>query len=259
MKTRTFSSIVGLVVIAGLAAWLNYDRDGSREMDIQANSPRQTADYILAVSWHPAFCEKRPSKPECRPQQAGKNASNGLALHGLWLQPGKKRYCGVPDAIVKLDKQGRWHELPKLQLSAAIRQRLETNMPGYRSNLHRHEWYKHGTCMSGYKAEDYFLISLNLLEDLKTSGFANWLQENIGRRVAYRDIDREFSRSFGSGSGKKLVVDCYRDDGRRIVSELKVSLAGKLDRLTVLDDVVPKGKNLGSSCPSGIVDKHGPQ
>ena len=259
MKTRTVSSILGLIVVAGLAAWLNYNPDGSREMDLQASSPRQEADYLLAVSWHPSFCEMRPTKPECRPQPTSSSSKNALALHGLWPQPNSRKYCGVPEKLIALDKQGRWSDLPKLQLSAGTRQRLEANMPGYRSHLHRHEWYKHGTCMPGYTAEDYFLISLNLLEDINSSKFADWMRANLGRRVNYRDIDREFSRSFGAGSGKMLVVDCYRDDGRRIISELKLSIAGKLDRLSVLDDGLARAPELGSSCPSGIVDRPGQQ
>ncbi len=37
----------------------------------QAEEPLLSGDFVLALSWQPAFCETHESKPECRSQTSG--------------------------------------------------------------------------------------------------------------------------------------------------------------------------------------------
>ena len=253
-KQEKFGSILFLVAAAVAAVWLNLPKDkGMPQSDIS------NGNYILAVSWQPAFCESRPNLPECRSQRKERFDATNLSLHGLWPQPKDNLYCGVSMDLVSLDKSRRWMKLPKLELSDAVRQELSEKMPGYRSGLHRHEWIKHGTCMPGGNPELYFSISLKLLDGLNKSELAKLLRQNLSSQLQYRELDRAISKSFGPNAGLHMVVDCYRDDGRRIISEIKLSLAGDLNDAVDLQSLITNGQKLGSSCPSGIVDPVGLQ
>jgi len=50
------------------------------------------AEYVLAVSWQPAFCETRPRLPECRSQTADRFDATNFTLHGLWPRPRSRAY-----------------------------------------------------------------------------------------------------------------------------------------------------------------------
>lgn len=216
-------------------------------------------DYVLAVSWQPAFCEQRPNVSECRSQRTGRFDAKNFSLHGLWPQPASSVYCGVNGKLVSIDKSGRWHKLPKLGLSEVLRKELSEKMPGYRSKLHRHEWYKHGSCLQGVSAETYFRKSLDLLDALNTSQLTALMRVNGGKKLSFRDVERAFVKSFGNAARERLIMDCYRDDGRRIIHEFKLSLGGELSENPNLADMLTNGKKVGKSCPSGIVDVVGNQ
>lgn len=255
MKKNSLGGIAFLLLAVAVAVWLN--RPENTGPHPAAKGGAQT--YILALSWQPAFCERRPNRPECRSQRETRFDAANFSLHGLWPQPENNLYCGVSTGLVSLDKSGRWMQLPKLELSDGLRKELSLKMPGYRSGLHRHEWIKHGTCMQGSEPEAYFRISLDLLDQLNGTDLASLMRENINRRLDYRALETAFERSLGSGSGGRLVVDCYRDDGRRIISEIKLSLTGKNLETLDLKQMVSAAPRLGGSCPSGIVDRVGQQ
>ena len=75
--------------------------------------------FVLAISWQPAFCETRPSKPECQSQTKDRFDATHFTLHGLWPQPRRRAYCGVDAATVSEDESGYWSSLPEPQMSAA--------------------------------------------------------------------------------------------------------------------------------------------
>ena len=88
--------------------------------------------YILAASWHPAFCEQRPNSRDCRSSRQSQTI-DGFALHGFWPQPRNNEYCSVSAGLIAADRSGPWQRLPKPRLSAATRRELERVMPGGRS------------------------------------------------------------------------------------------------------------------------------
>ncbi|MEM9331864.1 MAG: ribonuclease [Pseudomonadota bacterium] len=255
MKKSIFlygASLLALILIIMLIVALS-----KSDQFFEGTSKRQF--YVLAVSWQPAFCEKLPNRPECRSQRAGRFDASAFSLHGLWPQPSGNTYCNVPSDLVQKDKSRRWSELPKLDLSASLRKELAKKMPGYRSFLHRHEWYKHGVCMPDLTAEEYFRISLNLLDGLNASEVRTLMIQNIGLQLESRQLKAAFVRAFGKEADQRVTVDCYRDDGRRLIQELKIHLAGNMDTIRELKQAILEGEKVGRSCPVGIVDPVGLQ
>lgn len=257
MKKNGLAGIAFLILLAASAVWFNIGIEPENQTDTQTGIIN--GDFLLAVSWQPAFCEQRPNRPECRSQRVGRFDAKNFSLHGLWPQPRGNSYCGVSASIVSTDKSGRWGSLPKLDLSNDLRQELSVKMPGYRSHLHRHEWFKHGTCINGITPETYFRFSLNLLDQLNASEVRNLLADNSGTQLRFGDVRNAVQRSFGRDAGTRFILDCYRDDGRRIIQELKLSLTGVLSSEAPLSELISAGERMSRSCPAGIVDPVGLQ
>jgi ribonuclease T2 len=69
-------------------------------------------EYVLALSWQPAFCETRPGKTECKAQTAVGFDATHFTLHGLWPQPNGNFYCQVAAADKANDNPAHWQDLP---------------------------------------------------------------------------------------------------------------------------------------------------
>lgn len=228
-------------------------------MDSPEQDTSRSGDLLLALSWQPAFCETKPTKTECRNQSADSFEAGNLALHGLWPQPRGNDYCGVSGEIERLDKARRWDELPPIELSAETREALAEQMPGYASNLHLHEWYKHGTCYSN-SPEEYYRESLALMDQVNDSLVQVLFEENLGQQISGQEIRQAFDQAFGAGAGQKVQVDCARDinQGKRLmVQELKISLKGKVQAGTDMADLLAEAPRANAGCRSGLVDLAG--
>ncbi len=212
--------------------------------------------YVLAVSWQAAFCETRPRKLECRSMTARRFDAANFTLHGLWPQPRGVAYCGISRSVRMLDRRNRWSSLPAIRLSPATRARLDKRMPGTMSYLHRHEWVTHGTCY-GAPAEKYFADSLALLDQLNRSEVRVLFVANIGKPLRLSEIRRAFDKSFGSGAGQRVNVVCKRDQSRRIITEMRISLAGAVGPSPSLEKLIRSAPRTTSDCGVGIVDPLG--
>jgi len=214
--------------------------------------------YVLAISWQPAFCETKPDKTECKTQGPGRFDADHLTLHGLWPQPKGNIFCGVPTADRWNSEQGKWDKLPEPELSAETRARLSEAMPGTASNLQRHEFTKHGTCFPG-NAESYFRVSLALLEQINASRLRDLMATHIGATVSSNDMKNEFEQSFGAGTGAALAIQCIEDQDshRTLISEIRVNLKGTLKETTKLQDVLDRSTQTAGGCSKGIVDPVG--
>jgi len=220
------------------------------------------AEYVLAFSWQPAFCETRPNKPECKSQHIGRFDADSFTLHGLWPQPRSNNYCGVSDDDKMWDRAGKWSRLPALGLSADTREMLQLVMPGYQSGLHRHEWIKHGTCYSGETAQHYYDDSLWLMQQLNMSALRKLFAENIGTQLDSRRIREAFDNSFGEGVAQRLRIKCIKDQnsGRRLISELTLALVGDIDAGADFSKLVLSAEpDKKTGCPAGIIDPVGLQ
>ena len=245
-------------------------------------------DFVLAATWHPAFCEIQAKKPECAPiadpstprfsadrpdaghtpKRADPGVSpprsmagvlqgqpvqgQGFALHGLWPQPRERAFCQVPAGERAHAEEGRWSRLPALELSADTRQRLTVLMPGVASHLDRYQWSKHGSCQDA-APEDYFRAALDLLEELNASEVTGLFADHVGERLRIGEIRAAFDRIFGPGAGKRVGLSC-RDD---LIVELRLGLRGR-PGATPLGDLLRAAPVQAPGCEGGYVDAPGP-
>lgn len=214
--------------------------------------------YILAVNWQPSFCELHTYKPECVTQTAQRADARQFSLHGLWPQPIGKVYCSVADTTMAIDSRNHWDKLPPLTLTDDTREQLYTVMPGSHSNLHRHEWFKHGTCYGDF-AEKYFQHSLKMMDALNNSEVRDLFANNIGRSLTFKTVQEAFDREFGFTAGQKIIMTCAQDDDRTLIVELKIQLAGDLEKLSLPHAIQLAPKISTVDCKYGIVDPVGLQ
>ncbi len=212
---------------------------------------------VLALSWQPAFCEGNERKRECKSMTDARFDATHLSIHGLWPQPGSNVYCGVSQALIAADKQGRWQDIPEPKLSLATRDALELMMPGTQSLLDRHEWIKHGTCYRGGDAEAYFRETTSLAAAINDSVVRTYLAANIGRRISTDAIRAAFDEAFGLGAGERVRVACDDDGGRQVIVELTIGLRGNLASGTPVSGLILGSNPTDPGCPGGIVDPAG--
>lgn len=214
--------------------------------------------YVLAINWQPAFCETRPNRPECKTQTADRFDSSNFTLHGLWPQPRARDYCGVDRATVMLDDDGDWDQLPTVELSAALRERLDKSMPGTQSALERHEWITHGTCY-GTDAEQYFTDALDMLDAVNASPVRALFASATGSQVTQDEVRAAFDEAFGTGAGERVRLACDDDGERRLIGELTIGLTGQIDGSDSFADRIMDARPTDGGCDLGVVDPVGPQ
>lgn len=236
--------------------WVSVDcgrLEGARSASDQLPRPRSMdGQFVLAASWQPAFCERRPGTRECRGQTDARLDARQFSLHGLWPQPIGNEYCGVGTADRNLSESGDWGRLPTPDLSPAVRQTLQQRMPGYLSHLHRYEWLKHGTCY-GTGADSYFGQALTLLDQLNRSEVRVLFEDNIGKRVRAEQIRHAFDRAFGRGAGDRVRLVCY--DG--LITELRIGLKGAIGDDSGLAELIREAPPRSVRCRGGWVDRAG--
>jgi ribonuclease T2 len=208
---------------------------------------------LLALSWHNAFCETHRSKKECKrgffSGLKKKYSESHFVLHGLWPQPKSKQYCNVDKELVAADKHKQWRNLPCLALDEETEERLDMVMPGFASDLHKHEWIKHGTCY-GTEADRYFRDAISLTEQFNDSKMGDFFAKHIGKQVTLKQVRHLFDRNFGIGAGKRVELKCKKG----LVTELWLHLgSGSND----LKELLAKGKKTRSRCHKGIIDRAG--
>ena len=207
---------------------------------------------LLALSWHNAFCETHRYKKECKSRRLPglkQYSEKHFVLHGLWPQPKSKQYCNVDKELIAADKHKQWRNLPCLALDEETEDRLEKVMPGFASELHKHEWVKHGTCY-GTDAEQYFRDSISLVEQLNASKVGDFFTKQLGKKVTLKQVRHLFDRSFGVGAGKRVALKCKKG----LVTELWLHLGSGSDDLATL---LKRGKITRSRCQGGRMDKAG--
>ena len=210
-------------------------------------------DLLLALSWHNAFCETHRSRKECQRSlfSFGKSSyrEDRFVLHGLWPQPRNNIYCKVEKNLVSWDKHKQWNRLPEPKIDSELKVKLAKVMPGVNSNLHRHEWIKHGTCY-GSGAQNYFEKAVRLTEQVNSSKVSSFFLHNMGKSVTLQQVRYQFDSSFGKGTGKRVELRCYKG----LISELWLHLGSEGEDLA---SMLRNGKAIHSRCQKGIVDRAG--
>ncbi len=204
---------------------------------------------LLALSWQNAFCQTHQYKKECKNMTSKDFGAFEFVLHGLWPQPRNNQYCNVDKKQVGMDKNKQWNRLNRVNLTAEVRSELSKVMPGYSSNLHRHEWVKHGTCY-GTNANDYYSDAINLLKQINSSKVGQFFKQNIGKTVRLEDIRKVFDKEFGAGTGRHVTMNCQRG----LVTELWLHLGNEGKNLS---ELFKKGERPNRTCYKGRIDAVG--
>lgn len=217
-----------------------------------ANSSKKSNNKIskqnlLALSWQNAFCETHQYKKECKNTSAYNEKH--FVLHGLWPQPRNNLYCKVSKKEIGKDKNKQWNRLSDLDLSAKTRKELQVVMPGYSSNLHKHEWIKHGTCY-GTDANRYYADAIALITQVNQSKVGDFFAKNIGKHVTLKAVRQAFDASFGAGAGKHVELRCKSG----LITEIWLHLGTGSD---TLKSSLLAGKKVKSRCQRGLIDKAG--
>ena len=163
-----------------------------RENPVIAEATSRHADfdfYLMSMSLHAAFCKDGHERmPECEAR-----APRPLVIHGLWperLEPGAYPHdCPAPP----------------LRLEPTFARELEEFMPGMRSDLHEHEWRKHGAC-AGLDADVYFGAAYTLARQLDAA-LAPSLTTLQGRETSAAELRAAAERA-RPGLGATLVFQC---------------------------------------------------
>jgi ribonuclease T2 len=154
-----------------------------------------------------------------------------------------------------------------IDLSAPIRDRLQVLMPGFASNLHLHEWTKHGTCYEDDRTEDtgadpdeYYGDAMGMLEQVNSSAVRALFEAHIGQVLTLEQVEQAFQEAFGNGAGERFLMVCgtHRDGGAPIITELWISLTGNIRPETDLGELILASppRQVSSSntpCPRGLV------
>mmetsp|Transcript_17925 Transcript_17925/g.23453 ORF Transcript_17925/g.23453 Transcript_17925/m.23453 type:complete len:219 (-) Transcript_17925:599-1255(-) len=152
--------------------------------------------HILAQSWAPSFCCKKPHLCATLPEVW---SSSHLCLHGLWpayfRKHGQKQWPSSCETVHKFAKNA----VPSLALAYA---------PAYHGGLAKHEWKEHGTC-SGLSAEDYFKEALRTMLSFPRMdrGTPKVLMENIGGEVDVKDLRKAYPKQVGIKVTKDGVLE----------------------------------------------------
>lgn len=126
------------LILAILASWPVQAQQCS-----QARGEKGRFDYyVLSLSWSPGFCSSQTGKRDA--EQCAPPRRNGFIVHGLWPQ-----YAG-----------GGWPQccgkVPPLSPSPTLDGAAKV-MPS--ESLRRHEWAKHGSCVTTRQDEYFEMIS----------------------------------------------------------------------------------------------------
>ena len=208
---------------------------------------------LLALSWHNAFCETHRYKKECKRSLDDllkrKASDTQFVLHGLWPQPRTNVYCDVDKELMYADKNKRWRDLPCLALDVEVEDALEKVMPGFASELHKHEWIKHGTCY-GTEANVYYADAVSLINQVNNSALGTFFSQNIAKKITLKQVRNVVDKAFGRGTGNRVELRCKKG----LVTEIWLHLgSGSTDLATLLK----KGKKTNSRCKKGRIDKAG--
>ncbi|OAN53740.1 ribonuclease I [Paramagnetospirillum marisnigri] len=124
--------------------------------------------FLLSLSWSPGFCATDSGR--ANPEQCQGVRRFGFIVHGLWPQ-----YAS-----------GSWPQCCRAApfRPSAASEAMAGSMPG--QSLRRHEWEKHGSCVSP-RQDDYFAL---IDRAVKTHGLGGSL--TAGERIRVSDLKRHW-------------------------------------------------------------------
>jgi ribonuclease T2 len=73
----------------------------------------------------------------------------------------------------------------------------------------------------------------------------------VGGPVTSEEIRAAFDKTFGAGTGERVSISCVNDGSRRLISEIRIGLAGPDGNLATMSKAANPAD---ADCQSGIVD-----
>tara|TARA_B110001454_G_scaffold155806_1_gene145108 strand:+ start:15497 stop:16582 length:1086 start_codon:yes stop_codon:yes gene_type:complete len=206
------------------------------------NTLSEMDSVVLAMSWQPAFCEEKRSKPECKLAQflaTDSYQASNFTLHGMWPN---KNSCGQNYGFcgdVK-SNQSDFCNYPEVNIANQSTEKdLESVMPSRAAGscLERHEWHKHGTCQT-LDAAKYFDRAIILLKDFNHSKAGDLIRKHVSKSdLKKSDLLKALDESFGKGASKRFVLICKGAN----LTEIQVNLtASSLDPKTIESKITIK-------------------
>lgn len=258
------SSVLAILMLATMpAASLNWDQADpvvALEAPKAARPPAggvagQFDTYVFSLQWAAAFCEGKPSLPECSAQAPGRFSARNLTIHGLW--PDKNGdashsygYCGVDPKVQALDRAPTWCRMPALELTSRTAARVSEIMPGSASCLDKHEWYKHGSC-SGFTPDEYYNRTADLVMFVAGTKFGRFLSANTGRTVTADALLEAFESEFGAGTRGLVRLNCTKGGGADLLLDVRLTLSQPLRPAAELGKMLLGGGGKGN-CPASF-------
>jgi ribonuclease T2 len=197
-------------------------------------------EFVLAASWQPAFCATGAgqNKTECQTQTANRPDATQFSIHGLWPDDLDDKqifpcYCDRGSPIGCGPSQARD---TSIALSEEVLAELTVLMPGVQSDLHLHEWPKHGSCYeddktgedNGASPDEYFREAMSVLKQLNASPVRALFANNLGEDLTRQQVEAAFDEAFGEGAGDRVVIRCSGPGNNRIITELWIGLKGDI-------------------------------
>ena len=183
----------------------------ANDKDMRCRLAGRADDYTLALSWHPAFCEWKSGKKECRDRDRTQYQARNFTLHGLW--PNKNR-CGKNYGFCRGSKKfSNFCQYESLRLSLRVKEDLARVMPSARAGtcLERYQWFKHGGCETEWNVEEYYAISITLTDEFNRVA-GPLMARSTGGTVKESDFFRVIDAAFGRDAHKRLQLKCRKGD-----------------------------------------------
>jgi ribonuclease I len=200
---------------------------------------RSEADsVVLAMSWQPAFCEEKQTKPECSlPEFVSEDSyhAKNFTLHGLWPN---RNDCGQNYGFCGGAEQAKnFCKYPEVKLSdPLVASDLEVLMPSRKAGscLERHEWQKHGTCQFLDESQ-YFGRATQLVKGFNNSHTADLVRLGIAQgKIKKNDLINALDEDFGSGASRSFIIVCKKNR----LAEIQVTLKAETISLNMVDSEV---------------------
>ena len=200
------------------------------------------------ASWQPGFCSTNAgqNKDECETQTADRPDATQFSIHGMWPDDLDNKdifpcYCNLGTPIA-CDQNSA--DDSTISLSPAVRAKLDIAMPGTQSDLHLHEWTKHGTCYedflssadAGADPDEYYGDTMALLGQLNASAVRDLFVAHLGQDLTAAEIEAAFDTAFGAGAGQRVVVRCDRNSG--VITEMWIGLKGEISAASDLGALI---------------------
>ncbi|SMC20229.1 ribonuclease I [Andreprevotia lacus DSM 23236] len=246
------------------------------EAPLQPKALGDFRQYVLALSWQPAFCQQQlqkkdgPLPAECRKDPAYADARQYLTVHGLWPDLPASLAGKMQDADY-YQKLARWYRFgcaaqplafaavdaankcPKkpLQFDGELAQALAVDMPGAMAScLADYEYQKHGVCFE-FEPASYFRTMSNLLRQFRDSGWGKLIGSRYGMAVRKDDLLAAMGQSFGFQARNAVRLLCNGKPGEQVLAEVQIPILADRINTPLLADA------FGSADPAPLPNECG--